>query len=130
MKKSDTFTERRQEADAAKARRVDKFKAGPAQDSPEAVERAAARQAQSTAQAERNATAQLDKKNKAHKLKVEAEATEASRKAEQQSAERTRIAEDQQIKRTAEAQEVLDEASRKAKRDARYASRKALKLQS
>ena len=125
MKKTDTFSDRRQEADAAKTRLLDKFKASPAQDSPGALERAAARQAQSKIQAERNAMAELQRKNKTQKLRTEAEASERKRQAELQSAEQIKIAEDQQRLKAAEAQEVLDEASRKAKRDARYANRKA-----
>lgn len=111
MKKADTFVDRRQEADAAKARRVDKFKTNSSQDSVGALARAAVRQAQSKNQAERNAT--------------EAEATEAMRQADLKAAAQVRIAEDQQIQRTAEAAE----ASRKAKRDARYANRKAEKIE-
>ena len=118
MKKSDTFADRRQEAEAAKLRLMEKFKGRPAPDSPEAVERAAARQVQRTAQAEHKAAVELEKRTKAQKLKSEAEAA----------AEASRRAEDQQLKRTAEAEEaqkILEEASRKAKRDARYANRKA-----
>jgi hypothetical protein len=118
MKKSDTFADRRQEAEAAKARLMEKFKGRPAPDSPEAMERAAARQAQKTAQAEHKAAVDLEKRTIAQKLKAEAEAA----------AEASRRAEEQQLKQTAEAEEaqkILDEASRKAKRDARYANRKA-----
>jgi hypothetical protein len=96
MKKADTFVSRRQDADAAKARRLERFKASPAQDSPGAVERAASRQEQSREQAERNAR--------------KAEAAEATRQAELDAAAQAKMAED---------------ASRKAKRDARYANRKA-----
>lgn len=118
MKKQDTFSDRRQESEAAKLRRVEKFKARPAQDRPEAMERASARQAQSAAQAENRAAADLEKRIKAEKLKAEADAA----------AEASRHAEAQQLKAAAEAceaQRILDEASRKAKRDARYANRKA-----
>jgi hypothetical protein len=118
MKKSDSFADRRQEAEAAKIRRLEKFKARPDMDSPEAVERASARQAQATARAERKAAADLEKATKAAKLKADAAAA----------AEAKRAAEAQQAKIDAEALEtksIQDEASRKAKRDARYASRKA-----
>lgn len=118
MKKSDTFSDRRQEAEAAKIRLMEKFKARPAQDDPESVARAAARLAQSTAKAEQKAALSLEKKNKALQLKAEAEAA----------AEAGRLAQELHLKRTAEAEEaqkVLDEAARKAKRDARYANRKA-----
>ena len=107
MKKTDTFQSRRQEADAAKIRRLEKFKASPAQDSPGALERAATRLAQSKDQAERNAT--------------RAEAAEATRQAEQKAAEQAKIVADQKLLVETEAAE----ASRKAKRDARYANRKS-----
>lgn len=138
MKKSDTFSDRRQDADAAKARRLDKFKASPGQASPKAVERAAARKAQSAAQAESNAAAELRKVDKADRLRSEAAAkevaakeaaaNEALRQAEKLSAEQTKLAEDKQRQGSAkvtEAPKPLDEAALKARRDARYASRKA-----
>lgn len=115
MKKTDTFADRRQEAEAAKLRRLEKFKA---QDSREAVERASARLTQRTAQAEKRAAADLDKRNKAQIAAAQAEAA----------AEAGRLADAEQLKKTAEAgeaQAILNEQSRKAKRDARYASRKA-----
>lgn len=118
MKKSDTFADRRQEAEAARIRRVERFKERPAQDNPDAVERAAARQAQRAAQAEVRAASALDKAARAQALRAEAEAADEARRA----------AEDQQLRTDAQAREtqsLLDEASRKAKRDARYASRKA-----
>ena len=118
MKKSETFSDRRQEAEAAKARRVEKFKAGTARDSPEAAERALVRQARNSAQTEHRAAVELQKRNKAQLLKAEADAAAAASK----------LAEEQLLKTTAEAeaaQAILDEAARKAKRDARYASRKA-----
>ena len=118
MKKSDTFADRRQEAEAAKIRRVEKFKAQPDRGGPESAARAMARQAQSAAQAERRAAADLEKSNRAEKIKAVANAV----------AEASRLAEDQELKRAAEAteaQSLLEEASRKAKRDARYANRKS-----
>jgi len=118
MKKTDTFADRRQEAEAARIRLMEKFKARPAENNPEAVVRAAARLAQSTAQAEHRTAVDLERRTRAQKMKAEAEAT----------AEASRRAQDLHLKRTAEAedaQKILDEASRKAKRDARYASRKA-----
>jgi hypothetical protein len=118
MKKSDSFVDRRQESEAAKRARVEKFKSRPDQASPEAAERAVARQAQNVARLERKAAADLEKRNAAEKIKAEAAVA----------AEGRRLAESQELKRTTEAaaaQSVLDEASRKAKRDARYANRKA-----
>lgn len=118
MKKSDTFADRRQEAEAAKILRLKKFKANLDQSSPEAVARASARQAQIAARAVRTAAIDLEKKNKAERIKLEADAA----------AEARRVAEDAELKCAAEAAEAkstLDEASRKAKRDARYANRKA-----
>ena len=118
--KNRTFSDRRQEAEAAKVRLLEKLKARPAEDGPEAREREAARQARSAAQAERKAAVELEKRNKAQIMKAEAEAA----------AEAKRIAEDQQLKRAAEAEEaqtILDEAARKEKRDQRYANRKAKK---
>lgn len=118
MKKSDTFADRRQEAEVAKLLRLKKFRANSDQSSPEAVARARARQVESAARAERNAAIDLEKKNKAQRIKLEADAV----------AEARRVAEDTELKCAAEAAEaksVLDEASRKAKRDARYANRKA-----
>lgn len=112
MKNADTFISRRQDADAAKARRLDKFKANPLQDSTGALARAAVRQAQTKVQVERRA--------------IEATATEERRQAEVKAAADARIAEDQQLLRTAE----IAEASRKAKRDSRYANRKAGKSES
>jgi hypothetical protein len=120
MKKSDTFSDRRQEAEAAKARLLEKFKARPLEDSPEVRERAAARQVRNAAQAERKAAVELEKRNKAQIMKAEAEAA----------VEAKRLAEDQQLKEAAEAEEaqkILDEATRKEKRDVRYANRKAKK---
>lgn len=74
MKKTDTFSDRRQEAEAAKIRLLEKFKARPADDSAEAVMRAAARLAQSAAQTERRAAVELERKAKAEKIKAEADA--------------------------------------------------------
>jgi hypothetical protein len=112
MKKTDTFVSRRQDADAAKNRRLEMFKANSAQNSPAVLERAASRKAQSEGQAERNA--------------AKAEATEVTRQAELIAAAQVKIAEDEQrLKASEEA-----EASRKAKRDARYANRKAGKTES
>lgn len=118
MKKSDTFADRRQEAEAAKIRRVEKFKAQTNNDSSEAAARAIARQEQSAARVERKAAADLAKGSSAERLRVEADA----------SAEARRLADELELKRIAEAAEtrsILDEASRKAKRDARYAKRKS-----
>ena len=118
MKKSDTFADRRQEAEAAKNRLMEKFKARPDQASPEAAARTIARQAESAARAERKAAADLEKRKNAERLRVEADAAAAA----------NRLAEDQELKRLAqdaEAQSILDEAARKAKRDARYANRKS-----
>jgi hypothetical protein len=118
MKKSDTFTDRRQEAEAAKIRRVESFKARSDMGSPEAAARAIARQAQSAARVERKAATDLEKRNSSERIKVDADAA----------AEASRLAEDHELKRVAkdaEAQSILDEASRKAKRDARYANRKS-----
>lgn len=118
MKKSDTFTDRRQEAEAAKLRRVASFKARSDQGSPEAAARAISRQAQSAARVERKAAADLEKRNSAEKIRLEAVAA----------AEASRLTEDQELKRIAidaAAHSILDEASRKAKRDARYANRKS-----
>jgi hypothetical protein len=118
MKKPDTFVDRRQEAEAAKIRRVEKFKARPDQGGPEAEARAIARQAQSAARIERKAAADLEKKNSAERARVEADAA----------AEASRVAKAEELRRgaeVAEAQSILDEASQKAKRDARYANRKS-----
>ena len=118
MKKTDTFADRRKEAEAAKNRRLEKFKVGSDKNSPEAAARASARQAESTARAERKAAAELEKKDKAEKIKLEADAAAAA----------SCVAADAEVKRAAEAaeaQSILDEASRKTKRDARYANRKA-----
>ena len=118
MKKADTFADRRQEAEAAKIRRVEKFKARSDPDSPEVAARTIARQVQSVARGERKAAVDLEKRNRAEKVKAEADAAaEASRLAEDQESERAA--------KVAEAQSILDEASRKAKRDARYANRKS-----
>lgn len=122
MKKSDTFSERRQEADAAKARRVEMFKARLREPSPEAVERAAARKSQSSAQAASNAAAERRKRDKAERLRSEAAAGEALQQAERLSAEQAKLAEDKQHPETSK---PLDEAALKARRDARYAKRKA-----
>lgn len=118
MKKTDTFADRRQEAEAARIRRVEKFKARPDQGSPGATARAIARQAQNAARVERKAAVDLERRKSAEKVKLEADAA----------AEARRLTEEQELRKTAEAaeaQSVLDEASRKAKRDARYANRKA-----
>lgn len=118
MKKSDTFADRRQEAEAAKLRRVEDFKARLDQGSPEVAARTISRLAQSAARVERKAAADLEKRNSAQRIRLEADAV----------AEASRLTEDQELKRIAidaEAQSILDEASRKAKRDARYANRKS-----
>ena len=118
MKKSDTFTDRRQEAEAARIRRLEKFKARADQGDPEVAARAIARQEESAARAERKAAVDLEKKRTADRIKVETDAA----------AEARRLTEDEELKKAAaaaEAQSVLDEASRKAKRDERYANRKA-----
>jgi len=118
MKKSDTFADRRQDAEAAKIRRVEKFNARPDQGSPDSAARAIARQAQSASQVERKAAMDLEKRVRAESVKAESEAA----------AEANRLAENQETKRAAdaaEAQSIIDEATRKAKRDARYANRKS-----
>ncbi len=124
MKKPESFTDRRQEAEAAKARRLNNFKAS-AVDSVDAQQRAAAQQAQRAAQTSQN---ELKAAEKARILKAEAEAEEIIRQAEKKSTDLALAALNHQITLSAEAvaaQAVLDEAGRKAKRDARYASRKA-----
>jgi hypothetical protein len=118
MKKSDTFADRRQEAEAAKNRRVEKFRAKPDQANPEAAARTMARQAESAARAERKAAVDLEKRQNAERIRVEADAAAAA----------NRLAKDQELQKVAqdaEAQSILDEAARKAKRDARYASRRS-----
>ena len=127
MKKTDTFADRRKEAEAAKAKLLEKFKTRPAADSPEALERAAAQRAQSAAQAERNAAVAFKKKLKLEEMRLAADTAEAARQAEQHAAAQTQLAEDAKAKKASEAKNVLDEAARKALRDARYAKRKALK---
>ena len=93
-------------------------RAGADKNSPEAAARASARQAESAVRAERAAAADLEKKDKAQKIKLQVDAAAAA----------SRAAEDAELKRAgeaAEAQSILDEASRTAKRDARYANRMA-----
>ena len=128
MKKSDTFSDRRNEAAAAKARLVEQFKTRPTPDSPEVVKRLAARQLQNAANSERNAKAASKKKAILQRLKTDAATAEASRKEQRLLAEQTKVAEERNLKNSVEAteaQELLDEAARKTRRDARYASRKA-----
>ena len=125
MKPTDTFTDRRKEAEAAKARLLEKFKISLAPDSPGALERAAAIQAKSAAQAERNAANALKLKLKLEKQRIEAEAAEAIRQSGQHAAAELQKAENERLKKQAEAKAILDEAARKALRDSRYAKRKA-----
>lgn len=125
MKKTDTFSDRRKEAETARARLLEKFKTRPAPDSPEALERAAALQAQSAAQAERNAAIALKKKLKLEALRIAAEAAETIRKSGEHAAAQAEKAASEKLKKQAEAKAILDEAARKALRDARYAKRKA-----
>lgn len=125
MKQTDTFSDRRKAAETAKARLLEKFKTRPAPDSPEALERAAALQAQNAAQAERNAAIALKKKLKLETLRIAAEAAEAARLSGQQAAARIEKAASEKLRKQAEAKELQDEAARKALRDARYAKRKA-----
>ncbi len=118
MKKTDTFTDRRQEAEAARIRRLEKFKERADQGDPEVAARAIARQEENAARAERKAAVDLEKKRTADRIRVETDAA----------AEARRLTEDEELKKAAaaaEAQSLLDEASRKAKRDERYANRKA-----
>ncbi len=125
MKKTDTFADRRKEAEAAKARLLEKYKTRPAPDSPEALERAAAIQARNAAQAERDAAAAFKKKLKIEQQRIEAESAAAILHAEQRAAAQIKKAEDEKARKAAEAKAVVDEAARKALRDARYARRKA-----
>ncbi len=125
MKQTDTFSDRRKEAEAAKARLLEKFKTRPAPDSPEALQRAAALQAKHAAQVERNAAEALKKAIKLEKLRAEAEDAEAIRKSGELAAAREQKAADEKLKQQSAAKAVLDEAARKALRDARYAKRKA-----
>ena len=125
MKQTDTFTDRRKAAEAAKARLLEKFKTSSAPDSPAALERAAAKQAKSAAQAERNAAKALKMELRLEKLRIEAEAAEAIRQSGQHAAAEIQKAENERLKKQSEAKAVLDEAARKALRDSRYAKRKA-----
>lgn len=118
MKKTDTFADRRQEAEAARMRRLEKFKAQTDLNSPEAQARALARQAEKADKAARKAAADLEKRMIAERARAEATAAAAASRAAEGEA-RVKAAE------AKAAQEILDEAARKAKRDARYASRKA-----
>ena len=118
MKQNDTFTDRRKEAEAAKARLLEKFKTSQADGSPAVLERAAAKKARSAAQAEQNAAIALQKKLKLEKQRIDAEAAEAVRLSGQH-------AEAEKLKKQAAAKAILDEAARKALRDQRYAKRKA-----
>ena len=125
MKPTDTFTDRRKAAEAAKARLLEKFKSSLAPESPAALERAAANQAKSAAQAERNAAKALKTKLKLEKQRIEAEAAEAIRQSGQHAAAEIQKTENERLKKQSEAKAVLDEAARKALRDQRYAKRKA-----
>lgn len=114
MKHSNTFSDRRKEAEASKKLLVDRFKAGPPQEGSAAAKRTAARQAQSIAQAARNASLEQERQV----AQSQQLAADAIQRAEQKAA-------DDRTSEAAAAQETLDEAARKEKRDARYASRKA-----
>ena len=108
MKTKDTFTDRRKEADAAKARLLEKFKSRPADD-PAAAERLAAREKAAAEKAERLAARELEKKLAREQAAVAEKLAKAE--AERLQAEKT----------------VVDEAAKKAQRDARYAARKSRK---
>ncbi len=117
--KGSTFTDRRDEAAAAKRALVERFKARPPADDPAVLARAA----------ERQAIAEAREKRAAERAVIKAEQDE-QRKAEEQA----RLAAEAQAAADAEAkaaeQMARDEAirnERKAARDAKYAARKARK---
>ena len=107
MKTKDAFTDRRKEAEAAKARLLEKFKARPAANDPAVMERLAAKEKAAAENAARLAAREQEKK-----LAREQAAEEEKRA----SAEAERLAAEKAI---------ADEAAKKAQRDARYAARKS-----
>jgi hypothetical protein len=109
MQKSDSFTDRKKNADAAKARLLEKFKARPAADDPAVLQRMAERERLSAEREERQA-AKNAAKQEALKAKAEAERLLAET-SERELAEK----------------EAETKAAQKAQRDARYALRKARK---
>lgn len=115
--KGSTFTDRRDEAAAAKRALIERFKARPPADDPAVVARAAERKA--VAEAREIRTVERSKKKQAEDLQRQAELRM------QQEAE-ARVAEEAAAKAVEQA--ARDEAirnERKAQRDAKYAARKS-----
>jgi len=115
--KGSTFTDRRDEAAAAKRALVERFKARPPADDPAVLARAAERQAIAEAREKRAAERALVKAAQDEKRKAEEEAkmaAEAQAAAEAEARLAEQAARDEAIR-----------AERKAARDAKYAARKA-----
>ena len=116
MTKLDDFAERRKNADAAKARLLDKFKTRPLADDPAVLAKVAARDAIIIARNERQAI-QLR----------ERQALREAHEAEQARLKAVQAAETAQAERDCAAQAIVDEIEKKAQRDERYAARKLRK---
>ena len=127
MKQKDAFTDRKKDADAAKARMLEKFKSRPAADDPAVLEREATRLQLSMAKAEREADRALDKKSRHEAAVAAAAKAEALLKEQQEAARQAQILEREKAERDNREKNIIDEAARKAARDARYAARKTRK---
>lgn len=127
MKQKDAFTDRKKDADAARARMLEKFKSRPAADDPAVLEREAARQQQAAAKTEREAARALDKKSRHDAAVAAAENAAALLKQQQEAARLAQIVEREKSERENREKNIIDEAARKAARDARYAARKTRK---
>ncbi|MYZ47012.1 DUF6481 family protein [Propylenella binzhouense] len=127
MKTRDTFAKRKEAAEAARARLVEKFKTRPAADDPAVVARAEERRAIAEARAERAAIRRAEEEKRQEEARERAAAEERARaeeRAAQEAAERAAAAERERAEQDRLARVLADEAERKAKRDARYAARK------
>jgi hypothetical protein len=108
--KHDNFNERLTTAASSKASLLEKFRARPAPDSPEMLERQAAQKAISDAREARYA---------------ERWAARAAEAAKQAAEEKARIAEEKARMAEEKARATAQAAEQKATRDARYAARRA-----
>lgn len=115
--KGSTFTDRRDEAAAAKRALIDRFKARPPADDPAVLARAAERKA--IAEARDVRTAERAKQKQEQDLQRQAE-LRAQQEAEARAAEEAAAKAADQV-----ARDEAIRAERKAQRDAKYAARKA-----
>jgi len=133
--KDNTFADRRSTAVAAKQALLEKFKARPAEDDPDELERRAERARIAEAREARIAEKEALRKAEADRRAAERKRKEDERLAAEAAIEAERLAAEQAIEEEKAARDaakaamikrvVVDEAALKAARDARYANRKS-----